>query len=143
MIKESEEKFEDIEVGFQLPAARYRFTREGVVRYASVTKDFNPIHWDMTAAREFGLKGTNSPGMLIFAQVLRTVTAWARNPAAVIDYEFSFQNPLLVPDDGHGTEVEVLATVSDKLPGGRVRLKATATCNSQHLIRGANVVVQL
>ncbi len=47
-----------------LPSVTKTINREQLIRYAAASGDFNPIHYDTTIARQFGLPGVIAHGML-------------------------------------------------------------------------------
>lgn len=101
-----------IEPGFVLPTLTTRLSRTDLVRYAGASGDFNPIHHSPFFADQVGLPGVIAHGMLTMATALRVVTDWAGGPAAVRTYFVRFTKPVVVADDGLGTELVISATVS-------------------------------
>ncbi|MFD7512578.1 MaoC family dehydratase [Streptomyces sp. NPDC059853] len=107
--------YADVEVGTELPARTFPVTRATLVRYAGASGDFNPIHWNERFAKGVGLPDVIAHGMFTMAEAARVVTDWAGDPAAVVEYGVRFTNPVVVPDDDTGAEIEVSAKVAAKL----------------------------
>ena len=69
--------FDTIEAGSLIPEVNMgTITHAMLVRYAGASGDFNPIHNDPAAAKEYGLDGTISHGMLMMAFLGRLATSW-------------------------------------------------------------------
>lgn len=68
-------------------------SRADLVRYASATRDWNPVHWDHDAAVAAGFPGVVVHGLLQAAWALQAF-ARARN-VSVASARFRFKNPLL------------------------------------------------
>jgi acyl dehydratase len=64
-------------------------SREDLVRYLAVTKDFNPIHWDHQAARKAGLPGIVNHGLLGSAWLLQAV-----GEREVTEARFRYRSPV-------------------------------------------------
>lgn len=158
----SDEPAERFAVGTQLPAARFPVTRKDLVRYAGASGDFNDIHWNGRFAREVGLPDVIAHGMYTMALAARTVTDWAGDPGAVVDYSVRFTKPVVVPDDGSGALLSVAGVVTAKLDGdpdggttrgsdggpagGRVRVDLTARSggpDGDKVLGKAQLVVRL
>jgi len=69
-------RFEDVNVGDELPERSNRVDRAQLVMYAGASGDFNPIHWNEEFARMVGLPGVISHGMFTMALVTRALTDW-------------------------------------------------------------------
>src|SRR5699024_11323520 len=54
----------DLTVGQELARTEHELTRDTLVRYAGASGDFNPIHYNDTAAQQAGLPGVIAHGML-------------------------------------------------------------------------------
>jgi acyl dehydratase len=135
--------FDDVEVGTELPAGSFPVTRLDLVRYAGASGDFNVIHWNERAARAVGLPDVIAHGMYTMAVAARVVTAWAGDPAAVVEYGVRFTRPVPVPDDDVGAVLEVSGTVAALLEDRRVRVDLTATSAGAKVLGRARAVVQL
>ena len=137
-------RFDDVEVGTQLPPGSYAITRADLIRYAGASGDFNVIHWNQRVAHEVGLPDVIAHGMLTMATAARLVTDWAGDPGAVVEYGVRFTKPVVVPDDDHGAEPEVSGVVSAKDEEARtVRVDLTATSAGDKVLGRAQAVVRL
>jgi len=103
-------------------------------RYASVSGDFNPIHWNERTAREVGLPGVIAHGMLTMALASRLVTAWAGDPGAVVECAVRFTRPVVVPDNAEGALVELSGTVAQRRDDGTVVVAITACCAARTVL---------
>jgi acyl dehydratase len=136
--------FDEVEVGTELPAGRFRIDRATLVRYAGASGDFNPIHWNARFATEVGLPDVIAHGMLTMAEVGRVVTDWTGDPGAVLEYGVRFTRPVVVPDDPEGGLLEVTGTVSEKRDDQRaVVVSLVATSQGQTVLAKARTVVRL
>ena len=133
----------DIAVGTELPEQTYSVTRADLVRYAGASGDFNPIHWNERVATAVGLPGVIAHGMLTMGLAARAVTAWAGDPAALVEYTVRFGRPVVVPDDDAGATVTVRGRVSAVLEGGRVRVDLTVSSGGEKVLSLARAVVAL
>lgn len=100
-----------IAAGDELPPLDLHLTRTDVVRYSGASTDFNPIHYNDRTARAIGLPGVVVHGMWTMGAALRIVTDWVADPSRVKSYFVRFVAPVPVPDDDHGTTVQVRARV--------------------------------
>ena len=131
-----------VEVGTQLPPLAVRLTRTDLVRYAGASGDFNPIHHSDFFAARVGLPGVVAHGLLTMGAALRVVTDWVGDPARVRSYAVRFTKPVVVPDDGEGTEVVITATVT-AVDGDRVTVGLEALCEGQKVLGAARAEVDL
>lgn len=129
--------------GDELPGLQVRVTRAGLVRYAGASGDFNPIHWNERVAREVGLPDVIAHGMLTMALASRMVTAWAGDPGAVVACGVRFTRPVVVPDDGEGTLVELSGTVAQRRDDGTFVVAITARVAGQTVLGKATATVAL
>ncbi|MGN6246544.1 MAG: MaoC family dehydratase [Motilibacteraceae bacterium] len=139
-------RWDDVEVGTELPPLSVPLHRGDLVRYAGASGDFNPIHWNERFATAVGLPDVIAHGMLTMGAAVRVVTAWCGDPGAVVEYGVRFTKPVVVANDLAGAEaavVEVSGKVAEKLDGGRVRVDLTATSEGSKVLGQARAVVQL
>ncbi len=134
---------EHVEVGHDLPTRTVTVGRGDLVRYAGASEDFNPVHWNPRVAREAGLPDVIAHGMLTMAIAARTVTDWAGDPAAVVEYRTRFSRPVVVPDDDRGTPVEVRGRVAARLDDHLVRVDLVVTSGGTRVLSDARVIVRL
>jgi acyl dehydratase len=136
-------RYDELEVGAELPEARYPVQRVNLIMYAGASGDFNPIHWNERFATSVGLPDVIAHGMLTMAEAARLVTDWVGDPGALIDYGVRFSKPVVVPDDGTGAELVVTGTVAEKLAGNRVAIALVARSAGEKVLTRARAVVQL
>jgi acyl dehydratase len=117
-------------------------TRADLVRYAGASGDFNPIHWSDRVAGEVGLPGVIAHGMFTLALAGRAVSQWAGGAGRVEELGARFTKPVPVPDDEHGTDVEVSGTVASA-ENGAVRIDLTVTCGGIKVLGQARAVVRV
>jgi acyl dehydratase len=135
-------KYDDVEVGTELPAQTYPVARLNLVMYAGASGDFNPIHWNERFAKSVGLPDVIAHGMFTMAEAGRFVTDWVGDPGAVIDYGVRFSSPVVVPDEA-GTTLEVSGKVEEKLDDNQVVVALTARCAEQKVLTQAKATVRL
>jgi acyl dehydratase len=136
-------RYDEVEVGTELPARTFPVRRLDLVRYCGASGDFNVIHWNERIAKSVGLPDVIAHGMFTMATAGRVVTDWAGDPGAVVEYGVRFTRPVVVPDDDEGARLEVSGRVSAKLDGGRVQVDVTATVGGETVLARARAVVQL
>ena len=133
----------DVAVGTELPEQTHRVTRADLVRYAGASGDLNPIHWSDRVATSVGLPGVIAHGMLTMGLAARTVTDWAGDPGAVVEYQVRFGRPVVVPDDDTGATLVVGGTVAEKRDGNQVVVALDARVDDDKVLSNARAVVQL
>lgn len=136
-------RFDEVEVGTELPAASFPIRRADLVRYAGASGDFNPIHWNEKTAAEVGLPGVIAHGMLTMATAGRVVTDWAGDPGAICDYGVKFSSPVVVPNDDSGALVEVRGSVEKKLDDNRAVVNLTVRWDGNKVLMAARATVRL
>ena len=136
-------RYDDVEIGTDLPPLEVPLRRVDLVRYCGASGDFNVIHWNERTARAVGLPDVIAHGMLTMAVAGRLVTDWTGDPGAVLSYRVRFSRPVVVPDDDTGTVLSVSGAVEDKLDGGRVLVGLTASVPDGKVLGGARAVVRL
>ncbi|GAA3125877.1 MULTISPECIES: MaoC family dehydratase [Nonomuraea] len=136
-------KYDEVEVGQEIPGVDYRVRRLDLVMYAGASGDFNQIHWNERFAKMVGLPDVIAHGMYTMAQAGRFVTDWAGDPGAVVDFGVRFSSMVVVPDDDRGATITVSGVVEDKLPDKRVVIGLTATSGDAKVLSKARAVVQL
>jgi acyl dehydratase len=120
--------------GEPIAALRCGASRLDLVRYAGVTRDWNPIHWDHESARAAGLPGITVHGLLMAAWLGRGAGRYASGPDAISSMTLRFRKPLR-PGDGatvignvaavtpDGADLElILESGGDRLVTGRARV---------------------
>jgi acyl dehydratase len=129
-----------LEAGAELATQRYVVRRVDLVRYAGASGDFNAIHWSDRVATSVGLPGVIAHGMYTMALAARAVETWAQG-GQVVELGCKFTNPVVVPDDEEGVEVEVAGTVKD-VTDGLATLTLQVTCGGQKVLGMPKAVVR-
>lgn len=129
-----------LEPGIELPTQRYAVRRSDLIRYAGASGDFNPIHWSDRVATSVGLPGVIAHGMFTMALAARAVDGWA-DGGEVVELGCKFTNPVVVPDDDEGVEVEVAGTVKD-VTDGLATITLQVTCGGQKVLGMPKAVVR-
>jgi len=70
-------------------------SRADLIRYASATRDWNPVHWDHEAGVAAGFPGVVVHGLLQAGWALRIASADTKFPRPFASARFRFRNPLL------------------------------------------------
>jgi acyl dehydratase len=91
-------RFEDVEVGEELPTRSNRIDRAQLVRYAGASGDFNPLHWNEEFARSVGFPSVIAHGMFNMALVARVVGDWTGDPGVIRRLRVQFRKEVL-PDE--------------------------------------------
>ncbi len=99
-----------LEVGTELPTARYELSRDDLRAYAEASGTATPIHLDEATARSVGLPDVIAHGMLTMGLAGTVVADWVGDPARVLSYGTKFTAPVVVPADAPAV-VEVAGTV--------------------------------
>ena len=136
-------KYDEVEVGQEIPAVDYGARRLNLVMYAGASGDFNQIHWNERFAKAVGLPDVIAHGMFTMAQGGRFVTDWAGDPGAVVDYGVRFSSMVVVPDDDQGATITISGVVEEKLQDRRVVVALTAKSGDARVLSKARAVVQL
>ncbi|MCA2224846.1 MaoC family dehydratase [Nonomuraea aurantiaca] len=136
-------KYDEIEVGYEIPAIGYDVRRLNLVMYAGASGDFNQIHWNERFAKAVGLPDVIAHGMYTMAQGGRFVTDWVGDPGAVVDFGVRFSSMVVVPDDDEGATITISGVVEQKLPDKRVVVALTARAGDTRVLSKARAVVQL
>jgi acyl dehydratase len=135
-------KYDEVEVGQEIPARTYPVRRIDLVKYAGASGDFNPIHWNESFAKSVGLPDVIAHGMYTMAEGGRFVTDWVGDPGAVIEYGVRFSSMVVVPNDG-GAEIEIRGVIEDKLDDNAVVVALTARSAGEKVLTRARATVRL
>ncbi|GAA1300009.1 MaoC family dehydratase [Planotetraspora phitsanulokensis] len=136
-------KYDEVQVGQEIPAVEYQVRRVNLVMYAGASGDFNPIHWNERHAKSVGLPDVIAHGMFTMAEGGRFVTDWAGDPGAVVDYGVRFSSMVVVPDDDQGATITISGVIEDKLEDKRVVVALNARSGDARVLSKARAVVQL
>lgn len=100
--------------GEPVPPMARSASRDGLVRYAGASGDFNPIHWDHDAAVAAGLPGTVVHGLLMASWLAQAAARHAPGPHPLASMRIRFRRPLRP-----GAQAGVTGTAGE---GGELRL---------------------
>ena len=89
-------RFEDLEVGQELPGGTRLVTREDVRAYADASGDQNPLHRDDRVARAAGFPRVIAHGMFTMGTLASWLSDWAGDPAALLRLQVNFRAPVLI-----------------------------------------------
>jgi acyl dehydratase len=84
-------KFEDLQVGDELPVHVKVVKREAVKAYADASGDQNPLHQDDAFAQGVGFPGIIAHGMFTMAHLTTGLTRWLGDPAALKSVKVQFR----------------------------------------------------
>jgi acyl dehydratase len=76
-------------------AGQMSASRADLVRYASATRDWNPVHWDHEAGVAAGFPGVVVHGLLQASWALRAAATGTESARPFTSARFRFRNPLL------------------------------------------------
>ena len=132
-----------LEVGQEIGSRDFLLTRDSLVKYASASGDFNPIHYRDDFAKSVGLDGVLAHGMLTMAVAVNVAIDWVGDPGKVIDYGVRFTKPVYV-DASVGAVVGVVGKIGAIDPeANTVRVDLTATFDDNAVLGKAQAVVRL
>ncbi|HEY9566431.1 MAG TPA: MaoC/PaaZ C-terminal domain-containing protein [Nocardioides sp.] len=130
-----------LSTGAELGPNTFTITRADLVRYAGASGDFNPIHWNDRIATMVGLPGVIAHGMFTMALVASAVDEWA-GAGRTVEFGGKFTNPVVVPDDDEGVQIEVSGKVGD-VADGRATIVLTVTCGGTKVLGMPKAVVRV
>ncbi len=84
-------RFEDVQVGDEIPALAKIVRREEVKAYADASGDQNPLHQDDSFAQSVGFPGIIAHGMFSMAHLVKAVTDWIGDPGALRQMQVQFR----------------------------------------------------
>ncbi|MEW1958605.1 MaoC/PaaZ C-terminal domain-containing protein [Kineococcus sp. NPDC059986] len=132
-----------VEVGTELPTARYELSRDDLRAYAEASGDRNPIHLDEATARSVGLPDVIAHGMLTMGLAGTVVADWVGDPARVLSFGTKFTAPVVVPADAPAV-VEVSGTVVARdEAAGTAEVDLVVTSAGAKVLTRARAVVAL
>ena len=137
-------EFSSVKVGDELPAKVIKLTRGDLVKYAGVSGDLNPIHWDDEIAKQVGLDTAIAHGMLTMGLSGGFITSWVGDPGAVTEYNVRFTAIVPVPNDGIGAEIVFSGRVKSTDPETKsVTLALVATTGGKKIFGRAVATAKL
>jgi acyl dehydratase len=106
-------RFQEVQVGYEIPPLAKVVTRKDVKAYADASGDQNPLHQSDEFARAAGFPGIIAHGMFTMAHLAQCLTNWLGDPTALVRLGVQFRAPVFMN--------EVIVA------GGRVRELDSAT----------------
>src|SRR4029453_15203887 len=89
-------RFDDLEVGRDLPSSSRLVTLEDVKAYADASGDQNPLHQDDEVARAAGFPRVVAHGMYTMGTLTSWLVDWLGDPAGLLRLQVHFPAPGLV-----------------------------------------------
>ena len=87
-------RFDEVNVGDQIPTQSQTIDQAQLIVYAGASGDFNPLHWQEEFASQVSpTGGIIAHGMFNMGIVSRVVTEWAGGPEKVRKLSASFRAP--------------------------------------------------
>src|SRR5207249_11474045 len=84
-------RFEDVDVGYEIPVHKKVVRREDVKAYADASGDQNPLHQDDAFAQSVGFPGIIAHGMFTMAHLTTGLIRWLGDPGALASIEVQFR----------------------------------------------------
>jgi acyl dehydratase len=102
-------RFDDLHVGDRVPALSKVVRREEVKAYADASGDQNPLHQDDAFAQMVGFPGIIAHGMFTMAHLVKALTDWLGDPAALAEIDVQFRQVVFMDETitAHGEVVEL------------------------------------
>jgi meromycolic acid (3R)-3-hydroxyacyl-[acyl-carrier protein] dehydratase HadAB len=91
-------RFDDLQVGQDLPPSSRVVTREDVASYADASGDQNPLHRDDEVARAAGFPRVIAHGMYTMGTLTSWLVDWLGDPAALLRLLVHFRAPVFVDE---------------------------------------------
>ncbi len=135
---------DEVAAGDELPPRTVPVTRADLVRYAGVSGDLNPLHWDDAIAARLGLDSVVAHGMFSMGLGAGYVCDWAGDPGALREVNVRFTSPVFVPPFPAAAEVEFTGKVKSVDPDERTAVVTlVARAGGKKIFGRATATVQL
>jgi len=133
-------RFEDVQVGQEIPSLSHTFDRMDAVIYAGASGDFNPIHTNPFFAREVaGLPDVIAHGLFNMALLGKMVLDWVGDPGYLRKLSCQFRG-MVIPGD----KVIFRGRIREKLEANLVVLDVWAEKeDGSEVLKGGEAVVFL
>jgi acyl dehydratase len=92
-------RFDDVQVGDEIPPLKKVVKREEVKAYADASGDQNPLHQDDNFARTVGFPGIIAHGMFTMAHLTKAVTDWLGDPGALKRMKVQFRAVVFMDEE--------------------------------------------
>ena len=136
-------KFDQVEVGFELPKLTHTYKRQDLVDYANASGDQNRIHLDEEFAKSVGLPDVIAHGMLTMALAGNVVTNWLKDINAIKSFSVKFSSPVVVPNNNEGTFVEFSGKIEEKIDNKQIKIGLEARCQGVKVLGRSIIIAQL
>ena len=136
-------KFDEVEVGFELPKLTHTYKRQDLVDYANASGDQNRIHLDEEFAKSVGLPDVIAHGMLTMALAGNVVTNWLQDINAIKSFSVKFSSPVVVPNNSEGTIVEFSGKIEEKIDNKQIKIGLEARCQGVKVLGRSIIIAQL
>lgn len=136
-------KFDEVEVGFELPKLTHTYKRQDLVDYANASGDQNRIHLDEEFAKSVGLPDVIAHGMLTMALAGNVVTNWLKDIDAIKSFSVKFSSPVVVPNKSEGTLVEFSGKIEEKIDNKQIKIGLEARCQGVKVLGRSIIIAQL
>ncbi len=136
-------KFDEVEVGFELPKLTHTYKRQDLVDYANASGDQNRIHLDEEFAKSVGLPDVIAHGMLTMALAGNVVTNWLKDINAIKSFSVKFSSPVVVPNNSEGTLVEFTGKIEEKIDNKQIKIGLEARCQGVKVLGRSIIIAQL
>ena len=136
-------KFDEVEVGFELPKLTHTYKRQDLVDYANASGDQNRIHLDEEFAKSVGLPDVIAHGMLTMALAGNVVTIWLKDIDAIKSFSVKFSSPVVVPNKSEGTLVEFSGKIEEKIDNKQIKIGLEARCQGVKVLGRSIIIAQL
>ena len=136
-------KFDEVEVGFELPKLTHTYKRQDLVDYANASGDQNRIHLDEEFAKSVGLPDVIAHGMLTMALAGNVVTNWLQDINAIKSFSVKFSSPVVVPNNSEGTIVEFTGKIEEKIDNKQIKIGLEARCQGVKVLGRSIIIAQL
>lgn len=118
-------RFEQLEVG-QCAEFVKTVTEEDICKYAEVTGDFNPLHFDETYASQTIFKGRIAHGMIAAGYISAVLGTELPGAGTIyLDQSMRFTKPVRI-----GDKITAHVEVIELIPGKR-RVRLATSCRNQ------------
>jgi acyl dehydratase len=139
----SKVRFEDVEVGYEIPLHKKVVKREDVKSYADASGDQNPLHQDDAFAQAVGFPGIIAHGMFTMAHLTTGLTRWLGDPAALEAIKVQFRAVVFMDET-----IEAGGRVAQLDPAARratldVWVKVDRAGVSEYPIKNSQALVRL
>jgi acyl dehydratase len=91
-------RFENVQIGDEIPTLTKVVTREDVKAYADASGDQNPLHQSDEFARGVGFPGIIAHGMFTMAHLVSCLVAWLGDPGGLLRMRVQFRSAVFMGD---------------------------------------------